>query len=564
MDGFVATFTNRLDQKGRVSVPAPFRAVLAREGQDGLYCYPALDRPAIDGGGARLQEAIDEAPQHLRDLLGGSRKPLHRLLRREPHPEDRSGRARGPARRSSATTPASATSPSSSARASSSRSGSRAASPSGSARRARICAPSRAGSANPIPRLRAGGARHDGGPRLFERGCRRTGPPRARPPARGARVARRHRRRPLHRRHLRRRRHTAPASSSAAAVCSPSTATAPRSRRAQALAAASGGRLIARRGPLLRPRGACARARISSRSTASCSMSASPPCSSTIRRAASPSARDGPLDMRMGADGADAAAVVNGATAKELATIIGVLGEEKKAGRIARAIERARAEAPIERTARLAEIVAAAVGPTGLRIHPATRTFQALRIFVNRELEELARALCRRRDGAARRRAARRRRLPFARGPHREALPAGALERRARLAPCAARRMRRRRPSRSLTRHARRAGRGGDRRQSARPLGAAAGPRSAPPRPRARSISTQSAFRSSAASGVRRPMHDALAAAHLRRRRGGRRDLRVPGQVSRRSGRGARRPTCSARSTARTRRCRCCAPSGAC
>lgn len=58
MDGFVATFVNRLDQKGRVSVPAPFRAVLAREGQDGLYCYPALDRPAIDAGGAKLQTAI--------------------------------------------------------------------------------------------------------------------------------------------------------------------------------------------------------------------------------------------------------------------------------------------------------------------------------------------------------------------------------------------------------------------------------------------------------------------------------------------------------------------------
>jgi MraZ protein len=58
MDGFVATFENRLDQKGRVSVPAPFRAVLAREGQDGLYCYPALDRPAIDAGGAKLQAAI--------------------------------------------------------------------------------------------------------------------------------------------------------------------------------------------------------------------------------------------------------------------------------------------------------------------------------------------------------------------------------------------------------------------------------------------------------------------------------------------------------------------------
>ena len=58
MDGFVATFVNRLDQKGRVSVPAQFRTVLAREGQDSLYCYPALDRPAIDAGGARLQEAI--------------------------------------------------------------------------------------------------------------------------------------------------------------------------------------------------------------------------------------------------------------------------------------------------------------------------------------------------------------------------------------------------------------------------------------------------------------------------------------------------------------------------
>jgi MraZ protein len=58
MDGFVATFVNRLDQKGRVSVPAPFRAVLAREGEEGVYCYPALDRPAVDGGGARLKEAI--------------------------------------------------------------------------------------------------------------------------------------------------------------------------------------------------------------------------------------------------------------------------------------------------------------------------------------------------------------------------------------------------------------------------------------------------------------------------------------------------------------------------
>jgi len=103
---------------------------------------------------------------------------------------------------------------------------------------------------------------------------------------------------------------------------------------------------------------------------------------------------DGPLDMRMGAGGADAAAVVNRASVKELATIIGVLGEEKKAGRIARALERERAKEPIERTTQLAEIIAAAAGPQGAaRIHPATRTFQALRIFINRELEELARAL---------------------------------------------------------------------------------------------------------------------------------------------------------------------------
>ncbi len=60
MDGFVATFTNRLDQKGRVSVPASFRAALTREGFDGVYCYPALDQPAIDAGGARLKHAIDE------------------------------------------------------------------------------------------------------------------------------------------------------------------------------------------------------------------------------------------------------------------------------------------------------------------------------------------------------------------------------------------------------------------------------------------------------------------------------------------------------------------------
>jgi 16S rRNA (cytosine1402-N4)-methyltransferase len=103
---------------------------------------------------------------------------------------------------------------------------------------------------------------------------------------------------------------------------------------------------------------------------------------------------DGPLDMRMGSDGAHAGDVVNKATVRDLAMIIGVFGEERKAGRIARAIDRARQDKPIERTMQLADIVSQAVGGRGAaRIHPATRTFQALRIFVNRELEELALAL---------------------------------------------------------------------------------------------------------------------------------------------------------------------------
>src|SRR6516225_4883801 len=64
MDRFVSHYTLRLDTKGRVSVPAPFRAVLGRDGFDGLYCYPALDRPALDAGGNALLEEIEA-------LIGG-------------------------------------------------------------------------------------------------------------------------------------------------------------------------------------------------------------------------------------------------------------------------------------------------------------------------------------------------------------------------------------------------------------------------------------------------------------------------------------------------------------
>jgi MraZ protein len=59
MNRFVSNITLRLDSKGRVSIPASFRTVLSRDGFDGLYCYPALDRPAIDAGGNALMSEIE-------------------------------------------------------------------------------------------------------------------------------------------------------------------------------------------------------------------------------------------------------------------------------------------------------------------------------------------------------------------------------------------------------------------------------------------------------------------------------------------------------------------------
>ena len=103
---------------------------------------------------------------------------------------------------------------------------------------------------------------------------------------------------------------------------------------------------------------------------------------------------DGPLDMRMGGEGPSAADVVNRFEPRDLARVIAVLGEEKRARAVASAIARARARQDLAGTAELAEIVARAVGHRATdKIHPATRTFQALRIFVNRELDELADAL---------------------------------------------------------------------------------------------------------------------------------------------------------------------------
>ena len=103
---------------------------------------------------------------------------------------------------------------------------------------------------------------------------------------------------------------------------------------------------------------------------------------------------DGPLSMRMDGGKPDAADVVAGADDKQLAAIFKAYGEEKQATRIARAIVRARDIAPITTTTALAAIVEQANPPRGAaKIHPATRVFQALRIFVNDELGQLAQFL---------------------------------------------------------------------------------------------------------------------------------------------------------------------------
>jgi 16S rRNA (cytosine1402-N4)-methyltransferase len=96
---------------------------------------------------------------------------------------------------------------------------------------------------------------------------------------------------------------------------------------------------------------------------------------------------DGPLDMRMGQDGQSAAEFLNGTDEAEIADVIYRYGEEPKSRRIARFIVAAR---PIERTAQLADTVRRAVGwHSGMKKDPATRTFQAIRIHLNEELDEL-------------------------------------------------------------------------------------------------------------------------------------------------------------------------------
>lgn len=102
---------------------------------------------------------------------------------------------------------------------------------------------------------------------------------------------------------------------------------------------------------------------------------------------------DGPLDMRMSADGESAADLVNQLPEDELANLLYAYGEERKSRRIAHGIVAARANAPIRSTTELARLIEKAIGRKPGDAHPATRSFQALRIAVNGELDQLVEAL---------------------------------------------------------------------------------------------------------------------------------------------------------------------------
>ena len=104
--------------------------------------------------------------------------------------------------------------------------------------------------------------------------------------------------------------------------------------------------------------------------------------------------KDGPLDMRMNQQtGMDATTWINHATIAEIAYVLRAYGEERFAKRIAHAIVNARENQPVTRTKQLSDIIATAIPTREIKKHPATRSFQAIRIFINHELEELQECL---------------------------------------------------------------------------------------------------------------------------------------------------------------------------
>ena len=104
--------------------------------------------------------------------------------------------------------------------------------------------------------------------------------------------------------------------------------------------------------------------------------------------------KDGPLDMRMDPDSGESAAQwLASASEKEIAHVLWTWGEERMSRRIAKAIVARRDEQPVTRTAQLADLIASVIPRGDSKIHPATRSFQAIRIFINRELADLERGL---------------------------------------------------------------------------------------------------------------------------------------------------------------------------
>jgi 16S rRNA (cytosine1402-N4)-methyltransferase len=139
--------------------------------------------------------------------------------------------------------------------------------------------------------------------------------------------------------------------------------------------------------------------------------------------------RDGPLDMRMDTtSGETAAEWIARAEEQEIREVIWRHGEERFAKQVAGAIVAARSLAPIETTRQLAEVVGRAVRTREPGQNPATRTFQALRIHVNRELEELEVTLPQAVE-VLEPQGGSRDQLPLARGPHRQEFPARARRR---------------------------------------------------------------------------------------------------------------------------------------
>lgn len=104
--------------------------------------------------------------------------------------------------------------------------------------------------------------------------------------------------------------------------------------------------------------------------------------------------QDGPLDMRMASDGESAADFLNAAPESKIAQVLKAYGEERQARRIAKAISRARKDTPFATTGDLVAVVESVLGSADRhKLHPATRTFQAIRIYINSELEQLVRGL---------------------------------------------------------------------------------------------------------------------------------------------------------------------------